>query len=131
MPIPVLLAAYETCRRILAECVALLRPGTPGSALYERALEVASEAGYADRFMGAGEGRVRFVGHCIGLELNEPPYLAQRLLRSRSRSATSSRSSPSSRSRGSARSASRTPTSSADDGPGAAHRARARKPVIA
>ena len=26
--------------------------------------------------MGAGEGRVRFVGHCIGLELNEPPYLA-------------------------------------------------------
>ena len=27
--------------------------------------------------MGAGEGRVRFVGHCIGLELNEPPYLAR------------------------------------------------------
>ena len=26
--------------------------------------------------MGAGDGRVRFVGHCIGLELNEPPYLA-------------------------------------------------------
>jgi len=73
---PVLLAAYETCRRSLAECVALLRPGTPGSALYERALEVATEAGYAAQFMGAGDGRVRFVGHCIGLELNEPPYLA-------------------------------------------------------
>ena len=27
--------------------------------------------------MGAGEGRVKFVGHCIGLELNEPPYLAR------------------------------------------------------
>ncbi|MDX6621925.1 MAG: Xaa-Pro dipeptidase [Gaiellales bacterium] len=73
---PVLLAAYETCRRILAECAALLRPGTPGSAVYERALEIAREAGYGERFMGAGEGRVRFVGHCIGLELNEPPYLA-------------------------------------------------------
>ena len=72
---PVLLAAYDTCRRILAECAALL-PGTPGSAVYERALEIATEAGYAERFMGAGEGRVRFVGHCIGLELNEPPYLA-------------------------------------------------------
>ena len=59
------------------ECVALLRPGTPGSALFERALEVATEAGHAERFMGAGEGRVRFVGHCIGLELNEPPYLAR------------------------------------------------------
>jgi len=74
---PVLLAAYETCRRILAECVALLRPGTPGGALYERALEVATEAGHAQHFMGAGDGRVRFVGHCIGLELNEPPYLAR------------------------------------------------------
>jgi Xaa-Pro dipeptidase len=73
---PMLLAAYETCRRILAECFALLRPGTPGSALYERALEVAAEGGYAEQFMGAGDGRVRFVGHCIGLELNEPPYLA-------------------------------------------------------
>ena len=74
---PVLLAAYDTCRSILGECVALLRPGTPGSALFERALEVATEAGHAERFMGAGEGRVKFVGHCIGLELNEPPYLAR------------------------------------------------------
>jgi Xaa-Pro dipeptidase len=65
---PVLLEAYETCRLILAECVALLQPGTPGSAVSERAL--------AEHFMGAGGGRVRFVGHCIGLELNEPPYLA-------------------------------------------------------
>jgi Xaa-Pro aminopeptidase len=73
---PALLAAYETCRLILAECAALLRPGTPGSAVYARALEIAAEAGYAQQFMGAGEGRVRFVGHCIGLELNEPPYLA-------------------------------------------------------
>jgi Xaa-Pro aminopeptidase len=74
---PVLLAAYDTCRRSLAECVALLRPGMPGSAFYERALEVATADGYAAQFMGAGDGRVRFVGHCIGLELNEPPYLAR------------------------------------------------------
>jgi Xaa-Pro dipeptidase len=74
---PQLLAAYETCREILAACLALLRPGMPGTALYERALEVATDAGHAERFMGAGDGRVRFVGHCIGLELNEPPYLAR------------------------------------------------------
>jgi Xaa-Pro dipeptidase len=74
---PVLLAAYETCRTILSECVARLKPGTPGSALYELALEIAEDAGHARHFMGAGEGRVSFVGHCIGLELNEPPYLAR------------------------------------------------------
>ena len=52
-------------------------PARPAAPLYERALEVAAEAGHAERFMGAGDGRVRFVGHCIGLELNEPPYLAR------------------------------------------------------
>ena len=51
---PALLAAYETCRRILAECVALLQPGTPGSALYERALEVATEAGLRRAVHGRG-----------------------------------------------------------------------------
>jgi Xaa-Pro aminopeptidase len=74
---PVLLEAYDTCRRILAACVALLQPGTPGSALYERGLEVATQAGHAEHFMGAGEGRVKFIGHGIGLELNEQPYLAR------------------------------------------------------
>jgi Xaa-Pro dipeptidase len=74
---PVLLAAYETCRTILSECVARLAPGTPGSALYECALQIATDAGQGEQFMGAGEGRVSFVGHCIGLELNEPPYLAR------------------------------------------------------
>ena len=74
---PVMLDAYATCRRILAECAAMLRPGTPGGAIYERGLEIASEAGHGERFMGAGDGRVKFIGHCIGLELNEPPYLAR------------------------------------------------------
>jgi Xaa-Pro aminopeptidase len=74
---PTLLTAYATCRKILAECVDLLVPGTTGGTLYERALEVAAEAGHAEQFMGAGDARVRFVGHCIGLELNEPPYLAR------------------------------------------------------
>ena len=75
---PALLAAYETCRRILAECVALLRPGHARErALRARARGRRPRPGYAERFMGAGEGRVRFVGHCIGLELNEPPYLAR------------------------------------------------------
>jgi Xaa-Pro dipeptidase len=77
-PSGALLAAYATCRAILAECVALLRSGMLASAVYERGAELATQAGYGDNFMGDGPARVRFVGHCIGLELNEPPYLAQR-----------------------------------------------------
>ena len=52
-------------------------PGTPASALYERGLEVATEAGLDAHYMGFGPDRVRFVGHAIGLELNEPPALAR------------------------------------------------------
>jgi Xaa-Pro dipeptidase len=76
-PDPRLVAAYDTCRAILAACEDMLRPGVPASAVYERGLEVASEAGLGEHYMGHGAARVRFVGHAIGLELNEAPALAR------------------------------------------------------
>jgi Xaa-Pro aminopeptidase len=72
-----LLEAYAVCRRALREAETLLRPGVPASAAYERGLEVAREAGFGEHWMGAGPTPVRFVGHSLGLELNEPPYLAR------------------------------------------------------
>jgi Xaa-Pro aminopeptidase len=45
--------------------------------IYDQALAKASELGYADHFMGAaGRERIRFVGHGIGLEVDEYPFLA-------------------------------------------------------
>jgi Xaa-Pro dipeptidase len=76
-PDPRLVAAHEVCRTILRACEELLVPGTLASAVYDRGLEVADEAGLADHYMGFGHARVRFVGHAIGLELNEPPALAR------------------------------------------------------
>jgi len=72
-PLP---AALEVCVDILAELESLLRPGVPGGALYDRGAELAAAAGFADNWMGHGPGRVRFVGHGVGLEVNEPPFLA-------------------------------------------------------
>jgi Xaa-Pro dipeptidase len=72
-----LVAAYDTCRAILRACEELLVPGTAASALYERGLEVAKDAGLDAHYMGFGPDRVRFVGHAIGLELNEAPALAR------------------------------------------------------
>jgi Xaa-Pro dipeptidase len=76
-PPELLRRAHDVCLEILAACAELLRPGTAASAVYERGLEIATRAGLGDHFMGHGPGRVRFVGHCIGLELNEPPYLSR------------------------------------------------------
>jgi Xaa-Pro dipeptidase len=41
-----------------------------------RALALAERRGYADRFRNTGPAQVRFVGHGVGLELDEIPVLA-------------------------------------------------------
>lgn len=68
--------AYDAMLEIERQIITLLRPGTPWEAAYNRAAEMANEMGYADTFMGVGTERVKFVGHGVGTELDEPPYLA-------------------------------------------------------
>jgi len=70
--------AYGVCREILAALEKEARPGATGGALWERALAIARQAGLEDHFMGCGETRARFVGHGIGLEVNELPIIAPR-----------------------------------------------------
>jgi Xaa-Pro aminopeptidase len=53
------------------------RPGVQSGAVYDLALETATAAGWGENFMGVGAQRIRFVGHGIGLELDEFPFLAQ------------------------------------------------------
>jgi Xaa-Pro aminopeptidase len=52
------------------------KPGTAAGSIYEMAVELAGEAGYSAHFMGTGDQRIRFVGHGVGLELDEYPFLA-------------------------------------------------------
>ena len=54
----------------------LAKPGVKAGDIYDRALEKTKDMGYADHFMGTGSERVRFVGHGIGLEVDEYPFLA-------------------------------------------------------
>ena len=55
----------------------LIRPGALSGDIYETALAYCDSKGYADFFMGVGPQRIRFVGHGIGLELDEYPFLNQ------------------------------------------------------
>jgi Xaa-Pro dipeptidase len=55
----------------------IAKPGVASGTLYDQALAKANELGYADNFMGAaGRERIRFVGHGIGLEVDEYPFLS-------------------------------------------------------
>jgi len=71
-------AAHAFCRDILGEIVGRLRPGEAPSAVYEQVAAIAAKSPWADRFMGWGENQVSFVGHGIGLDLDEFPVLARR-----------------------------------------------------
>jgi Xaa-Pro aminopeptidase len=51
-------------------------PGTAAGDLYTAAVEMATQKGLGDYFMGADDERVRFIGHGVGLELDEFPFLA-------------------------------------------------------
>lgn len=51
-------------------------PGVNCADLYAMALNEAERAGLGAYFMGHGEGRVHFIGHGIGLEIDEFPIVA-------------------------------------------------------
>ena len=68
--------AYDLCVEILRATEAELRPGAVPSRLYEQSAGIAAEAGLAEHFMGFGPQRVRFLGHGVGLEIDELPVLA-------------------------------------------------------
>ena len=55
---------------------AMATPGTSAGDLYSAAIEIAARKGVDAHFMGAGTDRIRFIGHGVGLELDEFPFLA-------------------------------------------------------
>lgn len=69
--------AHDLCRRIQEATRRGLVPGRNCSALYDEILATFSaELEAHPGFMGCGENRVRFLGHGVGLELDEWPVLA-------------------------------------------------------
>ena len=68
--------AHEVAISIQDEIAPLLAPGQIPAELYTRAADRAEAAGLAGFFMGCGEDATRFVGHGLGMELDEMPVLA-------------------------------------------------------
>ena len=70
--------AHQVCLDIQTKIASIAKPGIACEVLYDIAAEIAKEAGFADKFMGTGQ-QAKFIGHGIGLEINEAPVLAPRM----------------------------------------------------
>lgn len=70
--------AHRVCLEIQEEVSRMAQPGAVCEDLYNKAIEIVTKAGFADKFMGIGQ-QAKFIGHGIGLEINEAPVLAPRI----------------------------------------------------
>ncbi|KRE32942.1 M24 family metallopeptidase [Paenibacillus sp. Soil724D2] len=74
---PELQRAYNVAEQVLRATEARLQPGIIVEHLYLLALDQVQEAGLSAHFMGYGADQVKFLGHGIGLEIDELPVLAK------------------------------------------------------
>lgn len=71
------MAAIDCSRTICRTLAEIGCPGTEAKFLYEEALRIANEFGLAQYFMGHRQ-QAGFVGHGVGIQVNELPVLAPR-----------------------------------------------------
>jgi Xaa-Pro aminopeptidase len=70
-----LVQAHRAMLDLQARISSMAKPGAVSGAIYDFGLDYARRLGYAEYFMGAGAERIRFIGHGVGLELDEFPFL--------------------------------------------------------
>lgn len=69
--------AYQDMRDVQTHMKTMARPGIAWSEIYQQAVALAASRGHAARFMGTEGAQVSFVGHGVGLEIDELPFLAR------------------------------------------------------
>ena len=73
-----LMTAYEVAREVEERIRLALVPGRVAGEVYEEILTwVRENTAYEENFMGYGASRVRFVGHGVGLDLDELPTISK------------------------------------------------------
>ncbi|HOJ71117.1 MAG TPA: Xaa-Pro peptidase family protein [Syntrophorhabdaceae bacterium] len=69
---------YDIAREIVETTMDFAKEGINGKEVYERAHSIVKKADLDDHFMGHGKGKVGFIGHGLGLEINELPVITPR-----------------------------------------------------
>lgn len=72
-----LLEAHAAMLKLQELLKRMAKPKVEAADIYRAAVEQIKQIGREENFMGYGSQRVRFVGHGIGLELDEYPFFAE------------------------------------------------------
>jgi Xaa-Pro dipeptidase len=70
--------AHAVAREIVEETMSFAKEGVNAADIFRKALDRAKREKLEDYFMGYGEGQVSFLGHGLGLEINELPVITPR-----------------------------------------------------
>jgi Xaa-Pro dipeptidase len=70
------LAVHERCVELQNRLASLLKPGAIPAELYARTLQNL-DPDFLTNFMGFGSRRANFLGHGVGLQIDEPPVIAE------------------------------------------------------
>ena len=68
---------YDDMLAIQRRMTEIAMPGATWGGVYDQCLALAVEMGYADSFMGAKGSQVSFIGHGVGIEIDEYPFIAR------------------------------------------------------
>lgn len=69
--------AYVDMVLILSHAKKIAKPGVTWGGVYDECLQMACDMGYQDHFMGSKGSQVSFIGHGVGVELDEYPFIAR------------------------------------------------------
>lgn len=69
--------AYYDMLKIQEKLFEIANPGAIWGEIYQQCYDLAVEMGYRDHFMGATGSQVSFIGHGVGLEIDEFPFIAR------------------------------------------------------
>src|SRR6185503_12250095 len=67
---------YETMQEVLRHCERTIRAGSVPARVYSEVVGLVESRGLSRGFMGPPGQAVGFIGHGVGLEVNESPVLA-------------------------------------------------------
>jgi Xaa-Pro dipeptidase len=70
--------AHAVAREIIEETMSFAKEGVNAPEIFRKALDRVKKEKLEEYFMGYGEGKVGFIGHGLGLEINELPVITPR-----------------------------------------------------